>query len=747
MRNWCRGLALLAVLLLLLGPSFQLAERTVEAADTIRVERWVETTTADFSQGTVQGLVAAAAGDGELRLLDAYRRGVYTSVQHEMSFPCQMAGLLYRGRVPEGATLSFSLRILDEAGQWSSWVNIPPGPWSDPDGRAAGEALVLFPTESAVLQYQVTFSRKTDVPALEEVVIVCMAAEDSTPLRAEPPWLAAKGWPGPVPADEWDPEPLTATEAVTVAPGPLPVEIIPATLLADGGAAVAATLQMTQWFQRQELGLEDIAYSFLVDSQGGVYRGRSIPEEGVLYIGVLGAHPHEAFSPTVEDALVALLDWWVHSASQGQRAYTLATPADPLLAERLQTRVAAGNLRRDGWFFPRGVTGTDVDEWILLANPDASAVRVTAELHRQDGRVSRRTVRLPREARASLFVDQVVAEDVFWAWVPAMGSVLAERAMYYGHDADDSTGIEGLSNVWYLPGGRQEAGFTTTLTLLNPGAEAVTATVTVFAPAGRVGEQDVVVLPGSVLEVPVGQIYTGTTPVGCQVAAAAPLAVEQQVLFAASQGGYGMPGSPQLSRRWIFAGVETEDPSVTVLSLLNPYEENLTVTLTLMSEDGTTLRRSHVVPPGEQTLAVNSILPQLALAAEVQAERPIAMARVTFFNDLRSAHASLGAVRPARHWFLPEGSTAEPFETLLVVANPNPVPTQLTITLLGMQGELTKLQFSMPSRARLTVPVNQYLPDLAGVSAVVEAEWPVVVERTMYLHDRQGGHACLGIAR
>jgi hypothetical protein len=219
------------------------------------------------------------------------------------------------------------------------------------------------------------------------------------------------------------------------------------------------------------------------------------------------------------------------------------------------------------------------------------------------------------------------------------------------------------------------------------------------------------------------------------------------VRFAGGPAGYGLPGTALLSRQWTFAGVETAGSSVTVLALLNPYTTPVTITLTLMSEDGTTLWRPYTIAPGEQRLNLNTLLPDLALAAEVQAGRPIAAARVTFFNELRAAQATLGGVRLARRWYLPEGATGEPFEALLLVANPNDVPTTLDVTFLGETGKAGEAHFSMPAHARLTVPLNEVLPNVGGFSTVVVSDWPVVVERSMFLHERQGGHACLGIPR
>lgn len=733
---------LLALCLVLIPDPGNLAE----AAGPVRLERWVETTVADFGRGNLDGTTVLAVGDGELRLAEGQKQGTYTSAEQEMPFPCQAVGFLYLGRIPAGSALSFELRGQDASGQWSPWADVPPaGPWMDSQGRSAAEALLVFSQGQERLQYRATFRRGKDTPALEQVMVVCLAAEKSSPVTALPPWKETDGRPRPLPPEKWGGEVIS--ETVTSTPVPARIEVRPATLLISGTVEAVPMLRMAQHFQREVLGRDDLAYTFLVDADGGVYQGRRGSAGDTLYIGLLGVHPHEPVSPTVEDALVALLAWWREGRPAEQRDFALAVPSDPPLAEQLEARLSAFNLRRDEWFLPRGITSPNTDEWILLTNPGPRRLQATTEIFLDNGRTVRRTVRFPAEARGSLLADLLVAQGEFWARLRADGDLLVERALYYGHDGDDSSGLENSSQMWYLPGGSQEGDSTTILTLLNPGDAATTATVRIFAPTGPVGEQAYPLAPRSRQVVTVSQIYTGTTPVGCQVFSPLPIVVEQGVRFSAGEGGYGMPGSPYLSRRWSFAAVETESPYVTVFSILNPHTETVPLTLTLMSEDGTMLQRSYAVRPGEQLLNLNSILPELSLAAEVEAGRPLAVARVTFFNEMRSAHATLGATRPARTWYLSEGSTAEPFETFVMVANPNPLPTNLELTFLGEQGVLGHLRLTAPAHGRLTVALNKVLPGVAAFSTRVVSDRPVVVERNMYLHGKEGGHSSLGIAR
>lgn len=716
---------------------------TAAAAPTPPVGRWVQTTVADWISGTLDGTVAVSVGDGELRLVEGRREGSYTSAEQATPVAFRGIGVLYRARIPGGASVSFAVRARAVSGEWSRWIELGAGPWSDPEGRAAGEALAVFPTESDGLQYRATFRAEGEaVPALEEIVLVYIAAEEGPVLRARPAWEEPDGKPHPVPAVEWGGRPGTGQETGGAA-GSLHVEVRPAALTAQGAVRTSTALQLVQRFQQEALGFSDLAYGYFVDPQGIVYEGRGAPVGDTLYVGVVGGTPEEPVPPSAEDGLVALLDARLERGESS--GWRIETPGDAPLGERLRARLEAQALRQNRWLFVRGSTAPAEHEWLLLANPSSRRSTVTWELFPEDAQRLRGAVSVPARSRASLFFNRVLPKGDFWTAVSPASQVIAERALYYGPDADASAGLDLLSRDWYLPGGSQEAGFTTTLWLLNPQAEQVPVTVTVFSPDGLAARGAFTLPGGARLELPLSRVYTGSTVAGCRVQARAPVAAEQVVRFAS--GGYGMPGTPILSRSWTVPGVETEAPFWTVLAFLNPRESTVGMTLTLMTSDGTSLRRSYLLRPGEQRLNLNTILPRLSLAAQVEAAQPIAVARLTFFNEFRAAHAVLGAPRAARLWYLAEGATAEPFEAVLALANPSRQPAEVTITLLGARGELRSDRFRMPARSRLTVLLNELAPATSDLAIEVVSDQPVAVERSMYLHDREGGHAALGIPR
>ncbi len=104
---------------------------------------------------------------------------------------------------------------------------------------------------------------------------------------------------------------------------------------------------------------------------------------------------------------------------------------------------------------------------------------------------------------------------------------------------------------------------------------------------------------------------------------------------------------------------------------------------------------------------------------------------------------------PSRTWYLAEGYTgsndsAGDFETWILVQNPGPEDAQLTLTLMLEGGETVRRPFTAPASSRLTVSVDEILPE-AECSARIDSDREVVVERAVYFKGRRAGHATVGV--
>jgi hypothetical protein len=105
-------------------------------------------------------------------------------------------------------------------------------------------------------------------------------------------------------------------------------------------------------------------------------------------------------------------------------------------------------------------------------------------------------------------------------------------------------------------------------------------------------------------------------------------------------------------------------------------------------------------------------------------------------------HSSPGARQPARSWYLAEGSSVPPFETWVLLMNPNATPTTARLRFLREDGSVVEQNELVPAMGRRSVYVNA-LFTTSGFATQVTADQPLVVERAMYFDDGQGGHDTL----
>jgi hypothetical protein len=140
---------------------------------------------------------------------------------------------------------------------------------------------------------------------------------------------------------------------------------------------------------------------------------------------------------------------------------------------------------------------------------------------------------------------------------------------------------------------------------------------------------------------------------------------------------------------------------------------------------------------------VNPLYRGAGFGIRVDAVQPIVVERAMYWADGAAGHSSLGTGAPAMSWFLPEGSTANPYSEWLLLANPNAAPANVEVILMREGGGREALSYTVPKTGRLTLNVNSLAPNVA-VSIQVRSSLPIVAERSMYF-GVAGGHNSSGI--
>ncbi|MDQ3811327.1 MAG: DUF5719 family protein [Chloroflexota bacterium] len=108
-------------------------------------------------------------------------------------------------------------------------------------------------------------------------------------------------------------------------------------------------------------------------------------------------------------------------------------------------------------------------------------------------------------------------------------------------------------------------------------------------------------------------------------------------------------------------------------------------------------------------------------------------------------HSTTGARQPARTWYLAEGSSVPPFETWILLLNPNGIPTVAQLRFMREDGSIVEHAELVPPMGRRSVYVNA-LFTTSGFATEIRSDQPIVVERAMYFDHGQGGHDTLATA-
>ena len=201
------------------------------------------------------------------------------------------------------------------------------------------------------------------------------------------------------------------------------------------------------------------------------------------------------------------------------------------------------------------------------------------------------------------------------------------------------------------------------------------------------------------------------------------------------------PLLPAEPRRWYFAEGSTQPPFEVSFALQNPNPQSTIAHFLFLSPEGKqTPVDLRLEPNSRATLNANDALPNAEFATIVSTDVPVFVERSMYFGH--DGHSAPGARQPSRTWYLAEGSTVPPFETWILLLNPNPQPTTAHVHFLREDGSVIDRTELVPAMGRRSVYVNA-LFTTAGFATQVDADQPVVVERAMYFDSGQGGHDTL----
>jgi uncharacterized repeat protein (TIGR01451 family) len=234
-----------------------------------------------------------------------------------------------------------------------------------------------------------------------------------------------------------------------------------------------------------------------------------------------------------------------------------------------------------------------------------------------------------------------------------------------------------------------------------------------------------------------------------------PLVVERTMKWdATGYGAHAEKATAGPASTWYFAE-GSQGYFSTFLLLANPEAAPNTAHVTYFREGEPPLVRDYDLLPSSRftvNAANDSELVDRAFGIEVKFDQPGLAERSTYFGTnpfWSGGHASAGSTAPATQWFLAEGATGSFFATFVLLANPNDLPAQVTMTYLPDNGTPVTTIHDVPAKGRKTINIAFEDPTLANAAIGFRAtsDRPIVVERAQYWPQPvwHEGHASAGV--
>ena len=433
------------------------------------------------------------------------------------------------------------------------------------------------------------------------------------------------------------------------------------------------------------------------------------------------------------------------------------------------------------FYFAEGFTGNGFTETLSLFMPKQSGT-ATIDYFLKGGHVG--PIAVPLTA-GQVKVENVNADvgcnQEVSARVTLPGPGVVERIMHFSfggwHGSTDAVGATQLATEWDFAEGSTLGFFSEYLTLQNPNATAVAATLTYMTDGGAHPAKTLTLAANSRTTVEVfrgdptstlssctpngsgsncgvgpgigGVSVKVTTPSGQPIVAERPFYVNGFSFGSgAIRDGHVAFGANAPALQWNFAEGTTLPGFYEYLTLQNPGA-TLPAQVTLRYLDGAsnvTLRSVTVNPLSRVTVEV--FKPQLGVGPGIAgvstqvisnqpivAERPMYMVYDFGSGPVAGAHDVMGQTALGTLFGFAAASTAAGENDFLTIQNPTGVAANLTITYYPAGSPVVRT-FTVPANTRHTVAIVQLAegvgPGITTLGITVASDQPVLVEKPTY---------------
>lgn len=444
------------------------------------------------------------------------------------------------------------------------------------------------------------------------------------------------------------------------------------------------------------------------------------------------------------------------------------------------------------WYFAEGRVGAGFKEFLTLGNPDPvndCSVNLVYNYVYDTGAAGSKTiaVTVPHASRVTQYVNNdlgiqptqipaaSLSTDVTVTGPAACKGIVAERPMYFNYHGNtsgsDALGSTKLGTTFYFADVPTGGGYSSFITILNPGKTAATVTAAYYAGGRQVGTQSTNVPPGAR-----GTIFPTNTGlpqhVGAVITSSQPVMVERPSYFTGINGGNAgtvsgaasVVGTQNLGNDWLFAEgyTGTNFQENFVISNLDT-KANTTANVTINLEYGNGTKTPFTVSVNPLSQVIWNVNAAGGPTHEVSAEITSSGANVIVQREMffKYSHTTpqgsvvtatggtdvIGHVGPAQRssYSFAEGYSNAGYHEWLTLQNPTATPETIYATLVNGLGRSYTATIPVGANTRATVDITatvaQYLAPQGSAFAAYEVSMTVqtlnnggvfVAERPMY---------------
>ena len=433
----------------------------------------------------------------------------------------------------------------------------------------------------------------------------------------------------------------------------------------------------------------------------------------------------------------------------------------------LRERVEHGHPRgRHARYFGEGAAGAFFSTRLALLNPGDTSVGAVIRYLGSDGVVRSSWLDVPAQTRRTTLAEPSVSGAEFGIVVESNEPIVVDRTMTWGagvYGAHAETARLAPAPRWFLAEGATTGGFNLFYLLQNPASSPAQVRVRYLRSTGAAVEKTYTLPPSSRTTIWINQEEfsgLGRALASAEVSAdievlSGPSIIVERSMYLNLPGqtfgaGHESAGVTAPALDWFLAEGATGPFFDLFVLIANPSTSPAIVEATYLRPDGTTLTRSHAVPPASRyTIWVDHEDPTLSDTAVATAVRstngvPVIVERAMWWPGSsatwQEAHGAAGSVSTAPRWALAEGEVGGPrgVDTYVLIANTSAAVGPVRVTLVFEDGTRAARTFTVLARSRLNVDARAEFPEAADrrfgvvVESVGVAPLALVVERAQY---------------